>query len=150
MPWARAAATNTLKRAEPAAGISAGALPRPSRYSAITGLSNTATPSSSTRQGTLPSGLLACNAAGSSIGLQTTSSRSAIRSEEHTSELQSLMRISYAVFCLKKKTTDQAHQHTKFDIIRSRIQYKHEVLTLTDINVTHESRHALIQTTITT
>src|SRR3546814_8192115 len=31
------------------------------------------------------------------------------RSEEHTSELQSLMRISYAVFCLKKKTTTQAH-----------------------------------------
>src|SRR3546814_10913811 len=29
--------------------------------------------------------------------------RSAARSEEHTSELQSLMRISYAVFCLKKK-----------------------------------------------
>src|SRR3546814_1120578 len=29
----------------------------------------------------------------------------AIRSEEHTSELQSLMRISYAVFCLKKKNT---------------------------------------------
>src|SRR3546814_2562827 len=28
----------------------------------------------------------------------------AMRSEEHTSELQSLMRISYAVFCLKKKT----------------------------------------------
>src|SRR3546814_2684177 len=31
--------------------------------------------------------------------------RRAKRSEEHTSELQSLMRISYAVFCLKKKTT---------------------------------------------
>src|SRR3546814_9970766 len=31
----------------------------------------------------------------------------AARSEEHTSELQSLMRISYAVFCLKKKTTRQ-------------------------------------------
>src|SRR3546814_4165034 len=29
-----------------------------------------------------------------------------VRSEEHTSELQSLMRISYAVFCLKKKTHD--------------------------------------------
>src|SRR3546814_7378868 len=28
------------------------------------------------------------------------------RSEEHTSELQSLMRLSYAVFCLKKKTTN--------------------------------------------
>src|SRR3546814_2981372 len=34
------------------------------------------------------------------------------RSEEHTSELQSLMRISYAVFCLKKKNTihHQSHQ----------------------------------------
>src|SRR3546814_10516822 len=32
--------------------------------------------------------------------------RVADRSEEHTSELQSLMRISYAVFCLKKKKTD--------------------------------------------
>src|SRR3546814_2695816 len=31
--------------------------------------------------------------------------RSVFRSEEHTSELQSLMRISYAVFCLKKKYT---------------------------------------------
>src|SRR3546814_6933613 len=31
------------------------------------------------------------------------------RSEEHTSELQSLMRISYAVFCLKKKNTYTAH-----------------------------------------
>src|SRR3546814_4268684 len=29
-----------------------------------------------------------------------------VRSEEHTSELQSLMRSSYAVFCLKKKTTE--------------------------------------------
>src|SRR3546814_2564412 len=33
--------------------------------------------------------------------------RPAHRSEEHTSELQSLMRISYAVFCLKKKKKDQ-------------------------------------------
>src|SRR3546814_2511216 len=32
-----------------------------------------------------------------------------MRSEEHTSELQSLMRISYAVFCLKKKTQNKAH-----------------------------------------
>src|SRR3546814_8752345 len=30
------------------------------------------------------------------------------RSEEHTSELQSLMRISYAVFCLKKKNTNKS------------------------------------------
>src|SRR3546814_3354766 len=33
------------------------------------------------------------------------------RSEEHTSELQSLMRISYAVFCLKKKNTQQQTHH---------------------------------------
>src|SRR3546814_6782202 len=33
------------------------------------------------------------------------------RSEEHTSELQSLMRISYAVFCLKKKTKTSQHIH---------------------------------------
>src|SRR3546814_2124124 len=33
------------------------------------------------------------------------------RSEEHTSELQSLMRISYAVFCLKKKTNRHQHSH---------------------------------------
>src|SRR3546814_3884976 len=35
------------------------------------------------------------------------------RSEEHTSELQSLMRISYAVFCLKKKTTTQLNNNHK-------------------------------------
>src|SRR3546814_10266886 len=34
-------------------------------------------------------------------------SQKLIRSEEHTSELQSLMRISYAVFCLKKKNKEQ-------------------------------------------
>src|SRR3546814_3184342 len=33
------------------------------------------------------------------------------RSEEHTSELQPLMRISYAVFCLKKKTQRKAYIH---------------------------------------
>src|SRR3546814_9273821 len=33
------------------------------------------------------------------------------RSEEHTSELQSLMRISYAVFCLKKKKNNQHKSH---------------------------------------
>src|SRR3546814_7783441 len=35
------------------------------------------------------------------------------RSEEHTSELQSLMRISYAVFCLKKKNTSKKRQRTQ-------------------------------------
>src|SRR3546814_3086462 len=35
--------------------------------------------------------------------------RRGLRSEEHTSELQSLMRISYAVFCLQKKTNRKQH-----------------------------------------
>src|SRR3546814_7090673 len=35
-----------------------------------------------------------------------------MRSEEHTSELQSLMRISYAVFCLKKKKQNTTHEYT--------------------------------------
>src|SRR3546814_8870422 len=40
-----------------------------------------------------------------------------VRSEEHTSELQSLMRISYAVFCLKKKTILRITHHTTLDIL---------------------------------
>src|SRR3546814_4994784 len=44
--------------------------------------------------------------AGSAVGCtaRRTHGVAELRSEEHTSELQSLMRISYAVFCLKKKT----------------------------------------------
>src|SRR3546814_9640071 len=45
-----------------------------------------------------------------------------VRSEEHTSELQSLMRISYAVFCLKKKNTQQKKIVTK---TRTRSKKKH-------------------------
>src|SRR3546814_1526436 len=67
------------------------------------------------------------NVTNSTPGRSPTSLRSSLptiqvsevsRSEEHTSELQSLMRISYAVFCLKKKTqqhknidTTQHHNH---------------------------------------
>src|SRR3546814_3691335 len=55
-------------------------------------------------------------------------SRARARSEEHTSELQSLMRISYAVFCLKKKTPKEENQHviyscTYLDTVNSRINY---------------------------
>src|SRR3546814_9887611 len=38
-----------------------------------------------------------------------------VRSEEHTSELQSLMRISYAVFCLKKKKKQSTEQNDNTD-----------------------------------
>src|SRR3546814_7604184 len=42
-------------------------------------------------------------------------SAQAIRSEEHTSELQSLMRISYAVFCLKKKNDNKNTEHNQIN-----------------------------------
>src|SRR3546814_3698000 len=44
--------------------------------------------------------------------------RRARRSEEHTSELQALMRISYAVFCLKKKKKNN-HKNSKYTYNRS-------------------------------
>src|SRR3546814_5264168 len=49
-----------------------------------------------------------------------------LRSEEHTSELQSLMRISYAVFCLKKKTTHDPKSTTK-DHIKTQIEQEQTV-----------------------
>src|SRR3546814_2760787 len=53
--------------------------------------------------------------AGSADGLCTGHPR---RSEEHTSELQSLMRISYAVFCLKKKKPQNQNTHQKKSLQR--------------------------------
>src|SRR3546814_3581195 len=46
-------------------------------------------------------------------GLQLSRIVARTRSEEHTSELQSLMRISYAVFCLKQKTTKLTQHKNK-------------------------------------
>src|SRR3546814_4167369 len=46
-----------------------------------------------------------------------------VRSEEHTSELQSLMRISYAVFCLKKKKKITSNTNTH--ATQTRVQYAH-------------------------
>src|SRR3546814_7558717 len=45
-------------------------------------------------------------------GLAGSEQMRTVRSEEHTSELQSLMRISYAVFCLKKKKIMRLYHHT--------------------------------------
>src|SRR3546814_1769163 len=50
------------------------------------------------------------------------------RSEEHTSELQSLMRISYAVFCLKKKTNQRTDTHN--NIIRHNNITQHKQTTV--------------------
>src|SRR3546814_7915252 len=46
------------------------------------------------------------------------------RSEEHTSELQSLMRISYAVFCLKKKKTSHKNFRTQTSECNTQITHK--------------------------
>src|SRR3546814_6780578 len=51
-------------------------------------------------------------------------SRAADRSEEHTSELQSLMRISYAVFCLKKKKKNKINYSSNLDNAESHQELK--------------------------
>src|SRR3546814_3753833 len=56
--------------------------------------------------------------------VRVTSPMTLPRSEEHTSELQSLMRISYAVFCLKKKTTTNK-THITTNIISDRCERQH-------------------------
>src|SRR3546814_1773830 len=48
------------------------------------------------------------------------------RSEEHTSELQSLMRISYAVFCLKKKKQNQKHNETNTQHTDKQHRHNHQ------------------------
>src|SRR3546814_6279735 len=50
------------------------------------------------------------SSAANDIGIRKTEG-GVLRSEEHTSELQSLMRISYAVFCLKKKKQNEYQPH---------------------------------------
>src|SRR3546814_1280180 len=55
------------------------------------------------------------------------------RSEEHTSELQSLMRISYAVFCLKKKTTIRKHRSTMSTLHTQQIDTKPDNISVTSL-----------------
>src|SRR3546814_8979802 len=68
------------------------------------------------------------------------------RSEEHTSELQSLMRISYAVFCLKKKKNNHlvTHIHLLLPLsqnisIRHTIYYTHECTFPTNLQHSYQS-----------
>src|SRR3546814_8021660 len=55
------------------------------------------------------------------------------RSEEHTSELQSLMRISYAVFCLKKKTNNKK--------INKRVSYTQNIYTNNKVNISRTATY---------
>src|SRR3546814_6904495 len=69
-----------------------------------------------------------------------------IRSEEHTSELQSLMRISYAVFCLKKKKNIQniitsSKQSDNQNTLHSKVQFQYITTRLPNI------KHYTIHTT---
>src|SRR3546814_2177858 len=57
------------------------------------------------------------------------------RSEEHTSELQSLMRISYAVFCLKKKTDNNLEIYQHYET--SPNQLLHDTHSKNQQNITH-------------
>src|SRR3546814_9187789 len=67
------------------------------------------------------------------------------RSEEHTSELQSLMRISYAVFCLKKKKNDQKQLPTQHPPPTNR---KHTLITSRDKDASHIPTTARTQTNL--
>src|SRR3546814_6404915 len=69
------------------------------------------------------------------VGHRRQAFRLGLRSEEHTSELQSLMRISYAVFCSKKKTTSIS-QLTSPTTIQKYFSY-----TLTSFQLTLTSSH---------
>src|SRR3546814_6184089 len=60
------------------------------------------------------------------------------RSEEHTSELQSLMRISYAVFCLKKKKTTNINTRTAITQLATQANHNS-----TCIKTTHTSQRQL-------
>src|SRR3546814_1670155 len=71
-----------------------------------------------------PQGSLRRSATGCAIGYRSMRRQSRRRSEEHTSELQSLMRISYAVFCLKKKKLKTTLKEIQTSIKQE--QYEHE------------------------
>src|SRR3546814_823893 len=58
---------------------------------------------------TEPTGSMVVDIGGGTTEVAVLSLGGIVRSEEHTSELQSLMRISYAVFCLKKKKKQKTH-----------------------------------------
>src|SRR3546814_4505205 len=61
----------------------------------------------------MPEEIIYCESDGNYCSIYLVGNKRLFRSEEHTSELQSLMRISYAVFCLKKKKQklDKYHTH---------------------------------------
>src|SRR3546814_9942190 len=80
------------------------------------------------RNSTLPSGPVIGLSIRSRTVQPSVSSHSRTRSEEHTSELQSLMRLSYAVFCLKKKKIKTKHTHNNIVKCKRLINKKDYIL----------------------
>src|SRR3546814_5837941 len=76
---------------------------------------------------------------------RTRACRTTIRSEEHTSELQSLMRISYAVFCLKKKKIQTTRHCSLNELQGSRQDPKHNKRHTKDYNQQHKSNHSYLK-----
>src|SRR3546814_5842567 len=74
--------------------------------------------------------------------------RRSTRSEEHTSELQSLMRISYAVFCLKKKIKQQQQEkQTESNTQTHKDNYIREIRLLARNKKRHKNRYNHTTTT---
>src|SRR3546814_8623164 len=74
-----------------------------------------------------PTGLQVTGSSAESVmnsGISGNERMISMRSEEHTSELQSLMRISYAVFCLKKK--NKYKSNTNMRVTKKIIQYEYK------------------------
>src|SRR3546814_5854101 len=70
------------------------------------------------------------------------------RSEEHTSEPQSLMRISYAVFCLQKKQPHSIHTHSNLHVqnnTRRHQMQKHLIYMLSKIQMSPHHHHTMTQ-----
>src|SRR3546814_1329415 len=65
----------------------------------------------------------------------------ATRSEEHTSELQSLMRISYAVFCLKKKKNNKSNKTSRHLMY---ILYTITIHTINTLQTTYTTRYRML------
>src|SRR3546814_2013424 len=70
-----------------------------------------------------------------------------MRSEEHTSELQSLMRSSYPVFCLQKKKhrpkSNSLPEEIPYDPLHQHVANTHPVISPTPFIVTHECPHQI-------
>src|SRR3546814_2130187 len=105
LPASRSCGGGALRQSKPSHG--AKSLPT------ITKLGAASMPKARNRRGSIPSAWGASSPCQIAASVALNFAESPARSEEHTSELQSLMRISYAVFCLKKKTLQppKTHQH---------------------------------------